>query len=180
MGTVNYGTSDYITFGYLPISEDDLRKDDAFMKELKADYDRYGSESGGSFDDYLREYIQHEEEDSYTMVENDLSECNFKLLGVNLRDGDYEGFYIDIENDSETPYFDEGEKLDAFNEADKLQSFLTQCVGNYGMRETEPGWVTAYADIDDSLDAIKDACAKIREEISKTPVQECVLGYGRK
>ena len=54
MGTINYGTSNYITIGIEPYDASDFEKDIDFMEELQNEVNEYG----GTIEEAITNYIQ--------------------------------------------------------------------------------------------------------------------------
>lgn len=97
MGTINYKTSDYITMGARIQNYSDFENDSYFLEEMKEEIDRCG----------LENVIYSEIEENYNCdrlnVETYLNQHNFYFYHVTIEPGYYEGFSINIENNSQLP-----------------------------------------------------------------------------
>lgn len=166
MGTINYGTSDYITLGIEPLSAYDLKQDADFMKEINAEMQEYGSDTD-NIDDYIQDYINGCMEDDYTNIKFELDKYIFYYFNITIEPGYYEGFYLNIDNNLPDE-LDEDERREAIEEVETIQHCLTQCAG-MGLVEVWPGWCTSYKDYSTTCASIKKACDEMREEINSTP-----------
>ena len=146
MGTINYGTSDYITIGY------NLNWDDS-------DFETW---------EEMEEEKQLAIEDMYTNIRAILNEYDFIFYHVVIKPGYYEGFYIDIENNFPYCYDSREDKRAAQKEVTELKAFLIECV-NTGLVQVWPGWCTSYNTRIKSIDAIKTAIKEMRTEIKSIP-----------
>lgn len=146
MGTINYGTSDYITIGY------NLNWDDSEFETWEE----------------MENEKQLDIEDMYTNIRAILNEYDFIFYHVVIKPGYYEGFYIDIENNFPYCYDSREDKRAAQKEITKLKAFLIECV-NTGLVQVWPGWCTSYNTRIESIDAIKTAIKEMRAEIKNTP-----------
>lgn len=159
MGTINYGTSEYITLGWEPIEVSE-----EYMNRLRQEYDDFSD----ALDSYVDSYI----EDCYNLyrenIESILNKYDFSYYRVKIESGYYEGFYLDIEN--ELPYaFDcWKERKEVNKEITKLKNFLMECA-DFGMVEVLPGWCTKYSGYIDTIRAINQAIKVMRQEIKDTP-----------
>lgn len=139
MGTINYGTSDYITIGY---------------NCNNIDYN----------DNFYNELIQ----DDFNQIEYILKQFNFYYFHVTITPGYYEGFYIDIENNFSICYGGWEDKQAAQKEITQIKKFLLSCL-DFGCCAVYPGWCMGYADYKTTLKEIDDAVHNMREEVRKTP-----------
>lgn len=95
MGTINYGTSNYITIGIEPYDASDFEKDIDFMEELQNEVNEYG----GTIEEAMSNYIQSCYEADHGNIEYLLNnKYDFHYFHIVIEWGYYEGFYIDIEN----------------------------------------------------------------------------------
>ena len=140
MGTINYGTSDYITIGY---NCNDIDYDDA-------DYDFYIN-------------------DDYETVKHVLNENFFYYFHVALKPGYYEGFYIDIEYNFPLFFDNCTERAEAQKEITVIKNTLIKCVKNTNCCAVFPGWCTSYANYKDTLTKISEAVKAMRQEVKDTP-----------
>lgn len=146
MGTINYGTSDYITIGY------NLNWDDSeFETWEEMEYEK-----------------QLDIEDTYTNIRAILNKYDFIFYHVVIKPGYYEGFHINIENNFPYCYDSREDKRAAQKEVTKLKAFLIECV-NTGLVQVWPGWCTSYNTHNESVEAIKTAVKEMRAEIKSIP-----------
>lgn len=145
MGTINYGTSEYITIGY---------------NCNKIDYD----------DPFYWENIQ----DDFEQVEYILKQYNFNYFNVKLKPGYYEGFYIDIKFNCDcdfygNDYFDSYEhKQLAQKEITQIKQFLLTCL-DFGCCAVYPGWCMRYEDRATTIREIELGVYGMRETVKSTP-----------
>ena len=140
MGTINYGTSDYITIGY---NCNDIDYDDP---------------------DYYF-YIN----DDYETVKDILNNYFFYYFHVELTPGYYEGFYIDIEYNFPLFFDNHSERQEAQKEITTIKHALIECVNNTNCCAVFPGWCMGYADYKNTLTEISEAVKKMRQEVNITP-----------
>lgn len=172
MGTVNYGTSDYITLGIKPYDIDDFINDADWLSFVSADW---GVDLNDA--DAVRD-AAHEEINSYYESDSDnFSACldkygtaygGFYYFHIALKPGYYEGLYIDIENNFPVAFDDWREKQDVQKELTKIRAFLRELAG-LGFVECSPGWCTTYYDYKDTLKAIDAAVKAMRADVRATP-----------
>lgn len=152
MSAVNYGTSDYITIGLKPYDYDNYK----FYSDTDGDYRT-------DFDALNADY-----EMDYDNIKSILDKYDFSYFHVVLKNGYYEGFYIDIENNHGICYDSYDEKREALKELTQIKRFLIECVNN-GLCQVFPGWCTSYNSRIDSIKGIKAAIKSAKEEIQHTP-----------
>ena len=140
MGTINYGTSDYITIGY---NCNDIDYDDT-------DYDFYIN-------------------DDYETVKHILNQYIFYYFHVKLEPGYYEGFYIDIDYNFPLFFDDYTYRREAQEEITTIKHALQQIVKNTNCCAVFPGWCTSYADYKSTLSEIEKAVKKMRQDVKDTP-----------
>ena len=147
MGTINYGTSDYITIGY---NCGDLDYNDPFYWEnIQEDF----------------------EELTYI-----LGNYNFYYFHVVIKSGYYEGFYVDIEHNY-TYCYDSGEdKRAAQKEITQIKKFLLSCL-DFGCCSVYPSWCMGYANREQTLKDIDAAIYNMREEVKQTPTWHTLKKY---
>ena len=143
MGTINYGTSDYITIGY--------NCDNAFFRD--------------DWDGYDRAIMLEKEHDDIKYV---LSLYDFYYFHVTIEPGYYDGFYINIENNTKYCFDTYADKRAAQKEITQLKYFLWDCV-DYGLCAVSPGWCTTYYGPADTLTKISDAIKEMRADVRSTP-----------
>lgn len=141
MGTINYGTSDYITIGYN-------------CNNIDSDYDT----------DFDPDFIMFD----YDTVENILDKYIFNAFDVSLEYGYYQGFYINIKFDY--LYFDDcTERSEAQKEITSIKKALIEIVNNTECCAVFPGWCTGYADYKSTLIEISKAIKQMRQDVNNTP-----------
>lgn len=164
MGTINYFTSDYITMGINPLSSYELKKDDAFMEEMKEDV----KEHGGTIEQAIDDYIMRTYEDDKANIESILKEYDLHYYHIVIKPGYYEGFSLDIENNFGLCYDSYIDKKEAQKEITQIKKMLIECAG-CGLVEVSPGWCTGYSDYEGTLKAINEAIKEMRDECSTIP-----------
>lgn len=142
MGTINYGTSDYITIGYnLNWNDSDFETWEEMENEKQLDI-----------------------EDTYNNIQAILNKYDFTFYHVTIEPGYYEGFCINIKNNFPYCYDSREDKRAAQKEVTELKAFLIECV-NTGLVQVWPGWCTSYKTHNESIEAIKTAIKEMRAEI---------------
>ena len=140
MGTINYGTSDYITVGY---NCNNIDYEDEFYHDIIIDY--------------------------YDQVAYTRARHNFYYFHVSVEPGYYEGFYIDIEHNFNYCYDNYTEKRAALREITQIKKFLIECVNDFECCAVSPGWCTSYYDYKATLKKISEAIKEMREAVRNTP-----------
>ena len=97
-----------------------------------------------------------------------LDKYNFYTFHVVLKNGYYEGFYIDIETNFPIYFNDYIEKEEAQKEVTQLKLSLIECT-DFCVVECSPGWCTGYSTREETIAAIKKAAIEMRNEIHGTP-----------
>ena len=143
MGTINYGTSEYITVGLEPY-----------------DFADYENESGEC--DYDARCTDMRMDCAY--VENILARYDFFYFDIRVKPGYYEGFYIDIESNFGLAYDSWEDKREALKEATQIKRFLLECVESCCC-VVHPGWCTGYEGEDESKASIAAAIAEMKNDI---------------
>lgn len=151
MGTINYGTSDYITIGLEPYDFDDYL-------EL--------NEDGSEWTNY--EARQDDMELAMECAKHARAKYDFRYFYVKIEPGYYEGFYIRIEHNFGLGYDSSEDKREAQKEITQIKRFLLDCL-DYDCVQCFPGWCTGYASKEKTLEGIKEAVKAMREEVRTTP-----------
>ena len=138
MGTINYSSNNYVTVGF----------------NYNYDY----------IDDFERET---DEIYLFEELENIREKYDFYYFDVRLKNGYYEGFYIDIENNFPLCFDNYAEKMEAQKEVTQIKKFLLECL-EYGACVCVPGWCTTFFDYADSKKAVIEGIKTMREEIKAT------------
>ena len=163
MGSINYGTSEYITMGIKPESAYDYEKDPCTMEEMQ----ELAEEWGMSVEDAIMQNIEDNAECDRMNTEAILNKYDFHYFNITIESGYYEGFYIDIEYNGYI--FDHyTERKDALKEVREIESMLKELAG-CGIVSVYPGWCTGYADYKQTLKDIREAAKGMRADIKKTP-----------
>lgn len=164
MGTINYGTSDYITMAIKPYNVEDFKQDPDFIQFAQDQID----ECGGSLEDCINDQIQACYENDLENIQAILDKYEFYYYHITIKPGYYEGFSLDIENNVCTAYDNFADKRDAQKEITQVKKCLIECA-NVGLVVCIPGWGSAYYDRGDTIKAIGDAITKMRAEAKETP-----------
>lgn len=143
MGTVNYGTGEYITLAYQPVEDDSQENQEKFgdlYLNMKVDsiFNEYG---------------------------------DFEFLEVIRDNGYYEGFYVAINTGDlvGAGFYNKDQMLDAFLELERVRKLLVELL-DAGLFVCHPGWCTGWLNYGESLNEINQCIAKISSDISITPV----------
>lgn len=150
MGAINYGTSEYITIGLKPYNYDD------YMTESEEiDY----------------ELMQMDEDCDKENVEYVLNKYAFNFFDISIKYGYYQGFYLNITTNFD--FYNWEDKADALKEATQVKNMLIECC-NCGLCAVCPGWCTGYKNYKDSIESVKAAVSKMKDDIkaTKTFLQE--------
>ena len=130
MGTINYGTSEYITIGLKPYNTDDY-----IFEDGSVDYDAMSIDYDCDIEN----------------VQFIMDKYNFSFFDINIKYGYYEGFYLDI--NANFDFYNWQDKKDALKEATQLKNMLIECCG-VGLCVVYPGWCTAYMPYKESVNNI--------------------------
>lgn len=143
MGTINYGSNDYINIGM------DLKQFDNIY----------------NYKDRQFEY-ETELQFLYEEIDELLNKYNFDYFTVKLKPGYYEGFYIDI--DFDYLWLESYEKPIILKELTQLKQFLLKC-SSFGMVKYSPEWCMGYYNEKETIKAIKETIKATKETIKKYP-----------
>lgn len=143
MGTINYGSNNYINMGMNLSIYDNIYNYEDRQFEYETELD------------YLWEEIKEL-----------LNKYTFEYFTIKLEPGYYEGFYIDI--DFDYLWVDSYEKPLILKELTQLKQFLLQCC-NYGIVKYSPGWCMGYYNEQETRKAIKQCIRNTKENIKKYP-----------
>lgn len=161
MGTINYGTSKYITVGMKPYDYDDLRK---IVFECGSDYRKEEDVS----DEAIADQNEYETNCEKEICQDILDKYSFDYFDLELKSGYYEGFYLDIESKFEEELYSKEDMSRAMSEAIVLKKVLYDIIDNSkDMCVCHPGWCTAYLNAEDSKKEIDEAIDKIIDDINK-------------
>lgn len=164
MGTINYGTSKYITMGAPLQCMYDFENDEGFMAEAREECEQ----SGMSLNDYILEVIQDNYEADEDNARYILDKYSFWYYHVKIEYGYYEGFWIDIENNFGIAYDCWEDKREAQKEITQIRKMSLE-LNDIGLRSIYPGWVWHEADYYKTIQDIDKAIREMREEVKRTP-----------
>ena len=164
MGTINYRTSDFVTMGHILYDIEDFDAD----KEEILDIIKENKGEDATEDEY-RDFVYSLMQDYYTedcdCVKGILDNHNFEFFDIEIVNGYYDGFSIDISLnacDVESP-----EEKDAVRaEIEEIKEFLIDTM-DYGCVSCHPFWYTKYDSREDTLKAIDKATASMLTEIGQ-------------
>lgn len=167
MGTINYGTSDYITMGIKPYDRSGFENDPDF----KAEYEEYGQ--GRDMYEFIEETISMYYEDDYDNAMSILRKYGYEDGGrgyyhIKLEYGYYEGMYIDIENNYGVCYDSYKDKREAQKEITAIRAMFRELAG-IGFSACYPGWGTHYEDYKGTIKKIDEAIRDMRDEARSIP-----------
>ena len=160
MGTINYGTSDYITLGFKPNETWDFSEKD--RQEMA---EEYGHDID---DDFLRDLCYDYDHDDYVNAKAILDKYCFWFVHVAIKGGYYAGSYLDIESNYDVCFNDYHEKREAQKEITMFKAMLKELAG-IGMKSCHPGWSTSYDDHNETLKQIDSVIKQMREDARTTP-----------
>ena len=170
MGTVNYGTSDYITLAIEPYDVDDIMDDpdwrDYIATEWKVDLEDEDAVTKAAYEEIEASYDADRE--NFDSAIKEYSGSGFCYFRFSILPGHEKGLYVNIENDLSDAFDDWREKRAAQKELTKIRAFLRYIAG-CGFVQCFPGWVTSYNDYKGTLKSIDAAIREMREEVWKTP-----------
>lgn len=168
MGTINYGTSDYITMGYEPCHSCDFSREEAREEMIfSCGYDA-DSITVDDVDEFISETIQQYEEDAYYTAKEELKKHSFYYFHITLNWGYYEGFHFDIEYNFPVAVDTWEDKPAAQKEITEIKAFLLTCAEN-GLVACFPSWGTEYHDYNQTIADIKKAVKEMRQTVKSTP-----------
>lgn len=165
MGTINYGTSKYITMGFETLTAWDIEQDKRLFAELEKEAETYG----GDIDEYIYTYIQDCEESDYENIDYILQSHSFDYFNITLECGYYDGCYLKIDDGRDI--WDDDDKCDALKEVEEVRAFLHECNGS-GMRACYPHWCTTFDDYEKTKEEIEKACDAMRADIMAIDTSE--------
>lgn len=160
MGTINYGTSEFLTIGLQTMDFDEAKT------SLIECYDDLPEPS----DDEVYTYIYDTAGEDRLTVEQEFKKLSFSVFDVKIEPGYYEGFYIDVRFNN-LYFWDEDERETAAKEAAAIKDLWLYAVNNASCCEVWPGWCTSYKDYDTTLASIDRAYNDMLEVIKKIPVE---------
>lgn len=160
MGTINYGTSEYITMGIKPYDADDIARD--------ADFIEWCNENGYTDADDIYN-LAYDELNNYYDCDRANFECalnnyNFEFFAPSIVPGYYEGLYVELNPNFD--FYNYDDKRRAQKEVTQLKKFLFYIAG-CGFVACFPFWVTSYRDYNGTLQEINDAIKEMRADIKK-------------
>lgn len=176
MGTINYGTSKYITLGVKPYDTWDFEKDKAYMEEVRERIEEMGEDvNEESISRIISGDIECWEETDYDNAKFIIDKYDLENFKVEIRPGYYSGAYLNIE-----PYWDA--VLDSYETKCELNKEITQLkellleLVDYGWVACHPWWCTTYETKEETKKSIIGAIKEIREEVRTTPTLHTYKG----
>lgn len=157
MGTINYRTSPIITLGTIP----------ATMTDYEAEAETEASETGRTPEEIALYLIQADEEADAENADHIIQKFRAEYFTIRREPGYYQGNYIMID-DSRPEEYDPTEREQARIDVNELEKALIELAG-VGYMETFPGWCTGYSSYAETVESIKAAANKLREEIETAP-----------
>ena len=145
MGTINYGTSDFLTIGLHPYD----------FEDIKAEYINMYEEEDPA-DNAIYEYMADIEAEDMNTAEIIISNYDFSVFEVEARPGYYDGFYISVKLDC-LYFWDEDEKKEAIKEAGDIRDLWKKIIDETPCVEVWPGWCTTYKTYEETAEAIEKA-----------------------
>lgn len=164
MGTINYGTSDYITMGIKPVDGWALLND----PEIRAELVQEVAEYGGSLEEAAERLANDYNERDYENAAEIFNKYDFTYYHITLNYGYYDGFYFDIENNYGIAYDNCEDKRQAQKEITQIKKMLLELAG-VGVVACSPGWSTGYYDYNETIQKINEAIKEMRNEAKATP-----------
>lgn len=169
MGTINYGTSEYITMGIEPTDAASILADADFCEWLEEQgiepNDDLGSEAYERAADLAREY----DEDDYYNTKRVLEDFErLTYYHITAKPGYYAGFYIDIEDNYGIAFDSWEDRREANKEVTKIKKLLLDLC-DCGLCSVWPGWCTTYRDRAGTLEDIAEAVQEMRDSIRNKP-----------
>ena len=150
MGTINYGTSKYISLGY------DLSDNNYYCRMI----DFYDSDED-------REELECDVNCLYEIINDKIKELDLECFKITCEYGYYEGLYLDI--DLDYCYFDNyQEKQAAQKEITTIKHFLLDTIEYGHIVKCENGWCTTYCTYEETKAAIKEAIKEMRNDVKNT------------
>lgn len=169
MGTINYGTSDYITLGIKPAEAVDILSDAGFREWIEETYhfkpEDDESEAYKIAQDVAREYDIDDRENMNSIIE---AAQPLHYYHVSIKPGYYEGYYLDIENNYSIAYDSYEDRREANKEITKIGQMLRDLAG-CGIVSVWPGWCTTYRGYSETLEDIAEAVREMRAEVKTIP-----------
>ena len=167
MGAINYGTSNYITMGIVPYDRYEMEEDKDLMEWLCDGMDADPEEC-------LSDYINILYEEDYSNAESIIEKYNIHYWRIELKNGYYDGFYLDIEDNYGIAFDDWTDRAEAQKEVTQIKNMLYELAG-VGMVKCAPGWSTGYSSYNETLKAIDEAVKDMREEVKTKPTMRQYL-----
>ena len=150
MGTINYGSNNYVVIGCNPDSWDDDRDE----------FDSYEE-----WDDRKNFEMQ----DDYDRTKEILNDYSFNNFKVTLELGYYEGFYIDIKTYFNWCLDSYKDRKEINSEVSQIKELLIRLVNEVGLCSVWPGWCVTYRTREETFKDINEGIKKLRVEVKKIP-----------
>lgn len=168
MGTINYGTSKYITMGIDPYDFEQVKN--CIIEDLQEDQEDItpGEISDQEVYDRIDFYYEADRDNAeYYLNELNLNTGNFS---VKLNPGYYEGLYISIDYDI-LYFYDQDEKDETIQDAKKIIDLLKNLAG-IGFQACHPFWYTTFKSYEETLKEIETAYNDMISDIDNTPIED--------
>ena len=187
MPALNFGTSDYVTLGYL-VSWSEYANNDSYISELhevieddyadeleelreegdEADVGRFIEEKT---DEYISRDIEQDYEDAFTDVEYGIADLELRFINLEAKSGYYEGAWLKITMDYSLESEDDREDL--YNDIGQLGEFLNKLIDS-GWREVSCSYYGGVdrSDYDDTCEAVATAIREMMEEAAKAEIYD--------
>ena len=165
MGTINYGTSEFITLGIKPYEVDDYLKSDDFMEFVREWYPEF-LEDDSALENLAYDQMSFDYDADRENAESIINSFGFDFFKVSIEPGYYEGLYINIEYDDGAIETWE-DKRTAQKEVTQLKKMLVELAG-CGYVAVWPGWVTSYFDYNETVKQINAAVKEMRAKVRTT------------
>ena len=169
MGTINYGTSEYITMGIRPAEAAEILADEDFRDWFEENYhtriEDAESEAYEAAADLAHEY----DRDDYYNTKRALEDFeNLTYYHITAEPGYYAGFYISIEDNYGIAFDSWEDRREAQKEVTRIKQLLLDLC-DCGLCSVWPGWCTTYRDRAETLEDIAEAVKEMREDIRNKP-----------
>lgn len=168
MGTINYGTSKYITMGIDPYDFEQVKN--CIIEELQEDQEDVTPDdiSDQEVYDRIESYYDADRENAeYYLNELNLNTGNFS---VKLNPGYYEGLYISIDYDN-LYFYDQDEKDETIRDVKKIIDLLKNLAG-IRFQACYPFWYTTFKSYEETLKEIETAYNDMISDINNTPIED--------
>lgn len=169
MGTINYGTSNYITMGIRPADASSIFNDPDFREWIEEEYHISPEEEEERAYSIAVDVAREYDEEDRAEIEKEIEALQpLTYYHIAVKSGYYEGFYIDIESNYPVFFDDYADRAEAQKEVTKIRRLLESLTG-CGLCSVWPGWCTTYRNREETFEDIAEAVQEMRDEIRSTP-----------